>query len=177
MSAKSYSQQNEFEKARESYFKAREFDTLRLRADRRINETIREVADERARAGVYLVDAVKTLEAHSPHGIPGQELFYEHVHLKFAENYLVAQSIFEQVRRILPQRIKARAAKDRSSSTPPLDIDHCAEVLAYTEFDRYQMAKHIHNKFLIKRPFTNQLGNSELVQPGQTDSSKRHSVV
>jgi tetratricopeptide (TPR) repeat protein len=72
-------------------------DTLRFRADSRINEIIRRVASNRARKGVQLVDSEAALAAQSPHGLAGEEFLYEHVHLNFEGNYLVARALAEQI--------------------------------------------------------------------------------
>ena len=152
--------QEMFDEARESYVQAREFDTLRFRADQHINDTIRHVAEGNADTGIHLADAAETLAAGSPHGIPGKELFYEHVHMTFAGNYLVARCILEQVRKILPASIQAQAAPGR----PLPSQQQCAEQLACTTFDKHQMKKYILNRFLGRPPFTNQLANEQLVQ-------------
>jgi len=70
---------------------ARDLDGLRFRADTRINQTIRETA--RA-AGVRLVDTEQVFGRDGP---PGDELFYEHVHLNFAGNDLVARTLVQEV--------------------------------------------------------------------------------
>lgn len=100
----------EYDKAKDRYINARELDTLRFRADNRINQIIRDVAGNRDAEGVYLVDAVRAFEDNSPHGIPGEQLFYEHVHLTFKGNYLLAKTVFQQVQEILPARIRNRKA-------------------------------------------------------------------
>ncbi len=72
-------------------------DTLRFRADSRINEIIRRGASNRDREGVHLVDAEAAMAAQSPHGLVGEEFLYEHVHLNFEGNYLVARALAEQI--------------------------------------------------------------------------------
>jgi hypothetical protein len=46
-----------------------------------------ETAARLAGRDLTLCDAVSSLAEHSPVGIPGDEAFYEHVHLNFAGNY------------------------------------------------------------------------------------------
>ncbi len=46
-------------------------DTLRFRADSRINEIIRHAASNREREGVQLVDAEAAMARQSPHGSAG----------------------------------------------------------------------------------------------------------
>ena len=149
----------EYEKARDKYIKARELDTLRFRADNRTNEIIRDVAGEKNVEGVYLVDAVKISEKNSPHEVPGEELFYEHVHLNFKGTYLLAKTIFEQVEQILPKWVRIQKADKRSFLTGA----QCAQRLTYTDWDRYRVTDKVLNSFIKKAPFTNQLYHEELV--------------
>src|SRR5208282_4653179 len=72
-------------------------DMLRFRADSRINEIIRRAASHREQQGVRLVDAEAALALRSPHGLTGGEFLYEHVHLNFEGNYLVARTLAEQI--------------------------------------------------------------------------------
>lgn len=92
----------EYEKARDRFINARDLDTLRFRADTRINQIIRDIAEEETTKGVYLVDAVKIFQKNSPYETAGEEFFYEHVHMNFKGNFLLAGAIFKQVEEILP---------------------------------------------------------------------------
>ena len=42
------------------------------------------------------------LNKQSPHGVPGKEFLYEHVHMNFEGNYLVAKTILNQLENIFP---------------------------------------------------------------------------
>ena len=150
----------DYDSAKLRYKKARELDTLRFRADKRINEIIRSVADSRAGKGVYMVDAVTKFESNSPHGIAGNELFYEHVHLNFTGNYLLAETTLEKAEKLLPQQV----TNHRADNALPLTEAECAERLAYTQWDRYIIADEVLNRFIIKPPFTNQLYHQEQVR-------------
>lgn len=150
----------EYEKSRESFIRARELDTLRFRADTQINNTIRSMAMGREAEGIHLIDTAKVLEKNSPHSMPGRELFYEHVHLNFKGNYILAQAIFEQVEKILPSKTTEIQEADKH---PILTEDQCAQRLAYTGWDRYQIASQILNDFIKNPPFTNQLYHQERV--------------
>ncbi len=145
----------DFKKAKARYVKARELDTLRFRADTRINRIIRRVAGGKPNQGIYLVDSQQLLEDNSPEQIPGKELFYEHVHLNFHGNYLVARTIFEQVQELLPEWISLRASGDTV-----LSEQDCAQQLAYTGWNRLAIAKDLLQK-LKAPPFTNQLYANE----------------
>lgn len=74
--------------AREAYRRARDLDTQRFRADSRLNDIVRAVAKDN---DVELVDAEAAFDAASPErGVPGEELFLDHVHFTFAGTQLLA---------------------------------------------------------------------------------------
>jgi tetratricopeptide (TPR) repeat protein len=142
-----------------AYSRARDLDALRFRADTAINATIRHVAGGRAAEGVHLVDAEQAFAAHSPAGTPGEDLFYEHVHLNFAGNYLLARSILQQLQEVLPPSVRGQG-KDRPDV---LSQQACAERLAYTGWSEYQDVGHIREQFR-QPPFINQLDGAEREQ-------------
>ncbi len=150
----------DYDAARQRYIEARELDTLRFRADERTNEIIRSVADSQTEKADYLVDAVKVFEKNSPHETPGEELFYEHVHLNFEGNYLLAKAVFNKAEELLPQRVTVR----RADNSLPLTQAECAERLAYTEWDQYVIADEVLGRFIKKPPFTNQLYHEEQIK-------------
>ena len=150
----------EYKKARERYIRAREQDTLRFRSDTRINKIIHDVAVGKTADGIYLTDTAKYLEKNSPYETPGQELFYEHVHMNFKGNYFLAKALFEQVEKILPANLTKTQQAD---SHQTLTVDQCAQRLAYTGWDRYQIANKVLNDFIKEPPFTNQLYQKERV--------------
>jgi len=155
-----YWEVGEYDKAQAVYILARELDTLRFRADTRINEIVRDTAGNKTADGVYLVDAVKVFEENSPYRIPGEELFYEHVHMNFKGNYILAGAIFEQVQQILPERIKSCRADDVALPTEA----KCSRDLAYTDWDRCSIAEKILNDYIKQAPFTNQLYQNERIR-------------
>ena len=152
---------SEYEKARKRYIRARELDTLRFRADTRINNIIRRVATGREAEGIYLTDTTEVFEKNSPHATPGQELFCEHVHLNFKGNYFLAKAVFEQVEKILPFSLTKTQEADKRQI---LTEDQCAQRLAYTGWDRYQIADKVLNGFIKNPPFTNQLYQQERIK-------------
>ncbi|MFB0551781.1 MAG: tetratricopeptide repeat protein [Phycisphaerae bacterium] len=147
----------EYDRARDRYIEAREMDTLRFRADTRINEIIRAVSGNGAKEGVYLVDIVRALEENSPYKTPGEELLYEHVHLNFNGNYLLAKTVLKQVEEILPKWVKPREAHEPSLLTAA----QCAQLLAYNDWARYNSIYKVLNYYIKEPPFTNQLYHSE----------------
>ncbi len=128
---------------------ARDFDALPFRAETRLNEIIERAGRDRATGDVEVLDAMKALE---PQGIPGNEVFYEHVHLNFRGNYLLARALAERVAGLLPAAVARRHASDWA--TPEL----CDQRLALTDWNRYQA----YEKMLLRlsdAPFTNQLNH------------------
>ena len=140
--------------ARQHFGSALEYDTLRFRADAGINGIIRSVTEGREGDGIHFVDSVSALEAGSPHGIPGNELFHEHVHLNFTGNYLVARSMIPAIDRILGPRAAPGSVK------PVLAEAEVAERLVYTDFDRLDVLSHM-KTMMSRPPFTDQLNHAE----------------
>jgi len=110
--------------------------------------------------GVRLVDAVEEFEKNSPHGVPGEELFCEHVHLNFSGNYLLARAVLSQVEQILPQWVTSQRLESASGG-PVLTEEQCAQRLSYNPWTRYNIACAVLNAQLKQPPFTNQLYHEE----------------
>jgi tetratricopeptide (TPR) repeat protein len=141
--------------ARDRFVSARDLDVLRFRADSRINAIIREVAAEQEADGVRLLDAEQSL-AHSdlaPGGVPGEGLFYEHVHFTFEGNYLLARAFLDEVEAALPRLAASRKQE------PVLSREQCAASLALTPWDECQMAKQM-TEMTSRPPFTSQLDHA-----------------
>lgn len=115
-----------YDEACQHYVKARDLDALRFRSDSTLNTLVRETAAKSKTGDVFLVDMVDIVKNHSFKGIPGDDLFYDHVHLNFTGNYIFAKSVFEQMRRLLPESPKGTILSEQQ----------CAEYLAYTTWDQ-----------------------------------------
>ena len=83
--------------AQKEFAAARDVDALRFRCDSRLNDIIR----QEAKGDIALTDGERALAEASPDGIPGHDLFYEHVHLTFLGNYVLARTITEAVEHAL----------------------------------------------------------------------------
>lgn len=112
--------------AQRQFAAARDLDTLRFRCDSQLNQLIRAAASGREQEGVRLADGERALADASAGGLPGSEFFYEHVHLTFEGNYVLARAIAEQVEALLPSAVP-------SASHPWPEIGDCARRLAYTD--------------------------------------------
>jgi hypothetical protein len=81
--------------AKEYYSRAKEYDELRFRAPEQINDLIRHYAQSRDQ--VHLVDALKTFETCSPHGILDSTLLLEHVHPNLYGQGLIADAFYNVI--------------------------------------------------------------------------------
>jgi tetratricopeptide (TPR) repeat protein len=140
------------------FVRARDLDTLRFRADSRINEIIQSVATSSS-PNVQLLDAQSLFAENSRNGIAGSELLYDHVHLTPLGSYLFARAAYSDIIKILPQGILSLA---NGPADPPSEID-CEALLALTPYDRSRVASEMIDR-LQRPPFTNQLNHAEQVQ-------------
>ena len=153
--ARSLWMQGDSAAAREHYLRARDLDTLRFRADSRINDINRSVAS--SSPGAELVDADAIFSKESPNGIIGSELVYEHVHMTPLGNYLLARTMFLQIASKLPPE----AGRPMTEADVPSQAE-CEQQLAFTGHDRSRIAAEMLDR-LQKPPFTNQLNHSDQV--------------
>ena len=137
-------------KAREHFSKTRDLDTLRFRCDSRLNDITRRVADGRESERVLLVDAEAELGRQSPSGVAGAESFYEHVHLTFTGNYLLARSIADSIEKLLPEAVRQSGARREWAN-----LEQCARWLGWSDWTRQSALVEIAGR-LNDRPFTQQ---------------------
>jgi tetratricopeptide (TPR) repeat protein len=147
----------DFAAAREHFSKARDLDTLRFRADSRINQIIRAVATNSG-PGAQLLDTESHFAAESHNGVIGGELLYDHVHLTPTGNYLLARAAFAQVVSTLPADAKLSV-----HNSEPLSEADCEKLLAFTDHDRSRVAIEMAGR-MQRPPFTTQLNHAEQVQ-------------
>lgn len=74
-----------------NYLRALDYDTLRFRADSRINSIVRELAASADPAKLSFVDSDLVFKNRSEPLSPGWNFFYEHVHYNFAGDYVLAR--------------------------------------------------------------------------------------
>jgi tetratricopeptide (TPR) repeat protein len=148
-----------YNQARDSYIKARNLDTLRFRADKRINEIIYRVAD-RAGQEANFVDAVEACREAGLYGMPGKEFFYEHVHFNFKGNYLLARTVLDQVEKTISQQKGIK----RTFDGKVLSEEDCAARLALTGWNHLEIIRKLFDGFIKNPPFTNQAYQEERVR-------------
>jgi tetratricopeptide (TPR) repeat protein len=158
------------DQARSEFELARDDDALDFRSDTRINSAIEEAASRHAGRGVYLLDAAKALEQSSPGKIPGLELFYEHVHLNFTGNYLLALNFAEQAKKILPDAITARDKGNWASA------ELCDDRLAVTIWDRQGIWQHVLSMIMLP-PFPGQFNHDAMLKIYETKLAEAKSAM
>ena len=132
--------------AREHFRRARDLDTQRFRADGRINEIIRAVARE---TGVELVDAEAAFDAASPErGVPGEELFLDHVHFTFEGTWRLAGLFAAALRGANPAEIPAQ--------------ETCRRRMFFTPWAERQQAVAMRER-RARPPLKNQPGNERQI--------------
>ena len=140
--------------AKEHFQRARDFDTLRFRADSRINDINRSVASS---SGAELVDADAILSGESANGVIGSELVYEHVHMTPQGNYTLARAMFRQI----ASRLRNDGGQALQDGDIPAEAE-CERTLALTNHDQTRIAAEMLQR-LERPPFTNQLNHSDQV--------------
>ena len=146
-----------FVQARRDFALARDYDALAIRADTRINQIIKDAATRYEGKGVYFVDAAEILAQTSPAGIPGTELFLEHVHLNFAGNYHLAKTFADQVAKLLPGSIAATNTGSWASA------ESCDRRLALTIWDRFRIWDTIRHR-IEEAPFSGESDHATLAR-------------
>ncbi|HWF18001.1 MAG TPA: tetratricopeptide repeat protein [Verrucomicrobiae bacterium] len=142
--------------AQKAFSKARDLDTLRFRCDSRLNELIRKTATGRESEKVLLADPEQSFAAASKDGLPGWNYFYEHVHLTFEGNCLLARTLAEQVEKLLPRESSA------IDHLWPTDAE-CAGRLGRTDRDLKPAVADVLSR-LTDPPFVTQINHQEQIQ-------------
>jgi tetratricopeptide (TPR) repeat protein len=155
--------------ARTHFLQAMDADTLPFRADSRINESIRAAARRFGGESFALCDAAEALKAASPTGIPGEESFYEHVHLNPHGNYALALAWAGQVERLLSPALKQGARPSWASQA------ECDQRLGLTDWNRVSILEDILLR-VERPPFSGQSGSAERSARlrGEVDGLRQH---
>ena len=145
--------------AQKQFAAARDLDTLRFRCDSPLNNAIRRVVSNYGDSRVILADAEGALAEQSPNGLPGDNLFYDHVHLTFDGNYLLARLLAARLENLLPQPMAVPAANGQPW---PSETD-CARRLAWSDWNKQKALADMFSR-LTKPPFTAQLNQDAKIQ-------------
>ena len=139
------------DEARDALVRARDLDALRFRADSRIQQIIRQVAQQEASHDVVLVDAAADFEAELTDG-----LFYEHVHLTPKGNHRLATLVAEA---LVAQGLTPGSMASDAMPT----AEKVSEVLALTPYDELELETAI-LRILSRPPFLDQFGHPKALE-------------
>lgn len=139
----------------ESLRRALDLDALRFRADSKLNAIIRSFAG-RDPDGLQVVDLAAEIAKGLPGGLPGDESFYEHVHLNIRGAYRAARELCGPIEADLRRRglVAASVPEPNWSS-----IQDLREQLAYTVYEQAMIVREMTARF-SSAPFTEQRGNA-----------------
>lgn len=143
--------------ARLHFEQALDLDCLPFRADTRINAIIADTSRIKASPGLTLFDAATALAAGSTNTIPGQDDFYEHVHLNFSGNYRLALGWAENIAPLLPPDLKAGAG----AKWPSQEI--CERRLGLTDWDRFNVLAEVSRR-MHQLPLSGQSNNAQRLE-------------
>ena len=145
----SYALLSDYASAQKAFFKARDLDGLRFRTDGEMNRIIKALATEHPSERVSFVDAEAMVAFNAPTRIPGDELFWDHVHFRFPGNYLVALTFAQAIEQKLVKNEQIKKLPDWIS------LGDCAQALTLTRWNDYQMTRSMLQR-LSEEPFRSQ---------------------
>lgn len=141
--------------AQVEFKRARDLDALRFRCDGRMNEIIRATA---ASHQVALADPETVFTENSADGLPGNELFYDHVPPTWEGNWLLARAIANQLAGMLPGWVTNDASVQKDWPNP----EQCARALAWSDRNRHAALSTILSR-MQNAPFTHQINHKEQI--------------
>ena len=153
--------------AQKQFAAAHDLDTLRFRCDGPLNNAIRRTVSNYGGPRVILADAERAFAEQSPNGLPGGNLFYDHVHLTFDGNYLLARTLAARLENLLPKQIAVQIAAGQAW---PSETE-CARRLAWSDWNKQKALSDMLSR-LIKPPFTSQLNHQEQIQNLKTSLNR-----
>ena len=132
-------------------------DALPFRADSRLNRIISEEGSNFTARPLILCDASFSLATNNTAGVPGQESFYEHVHLNFDGNYRLARTWADAVLKLLPPTISSHGTPGWASQ------QLCEQRLGLTDWNRRNVLQAVLRR-LEQPPLSSQANNAARVQ-------------
>ena len=144
----------DYASARKRFLLARDLDALRFRTDSKLNKIIKRTAMTYSSKSVVFVDSESLFAFNAPNGIPGDELFWDHVHFRFPGNYLLGLAFARKIEGQL------RSADKAGDLSPWPSLDDCSISLTLTRWSDYQMLQTMRRR-LNQEPFLSQSVHAE----------------
>jgi tetratricopeptide (TPR) repeat protein len=155
---KSLLSSDDLAEAREHLQLACDDDALPFRADSRINGIIRDERKKITSGNLIFCDAATALADGTPEKIPGQETFYEHVHLNFEGNYRLALAWAAQIENSLPGNVLQGACTNAWAGQ-----EICERRLGLSDWNRSLVIESVIQR-MQQPPLSSQLDNAERVK-------------
>ena len=101
---------------------------------------------------ITVVDSERLFEDGGPGlvSVPGGDYFYDHVHLSFTGNFIVAKAMTEAI-------VSQISPPSRFSTS----LESVSTALVYTDWDELRLTRELTEQLLSKPPFTNQWNHRE----------------
>lgn len=143
--------------AQEHFQRACNVDALPFRADDRINNSIRSVAQDTRDANLVLCDVDTAVATQSANGIAGDDAFFEHVHFNFDGNFRVARAWADQVAQLLP------ATSTSAGNTNWLSQADCERAIGLSDWNRRLVISSVMSRLQMP-PLSAQFNNATRMQ-------------
>ncbi len=169
--ARCYLATNQSEASLAAFVLARDRDALRFRADTQINTTIRDIVSQRNNRETHLIDLQSYFaDAAETPGLPGRDLFFEHVHMTFPGNYHAAAAVYEGAVPLLPQRVT------HGQHPAPMSFTQVQQAMPVTAWDQATMLNEM-LALAYRPPFTAQLDHEARLRSLLEDHSRFQSEL
>lgn len=155
--------------ARPLFQRALDLDTLRFRTDSTLNQVIRDTRFP-GKPALERVDLAAQLAAQSPHGVSGNEFFYEHVHLTLRGTYAAAVHLMPA----LARQLRARGLTAEPASLPA--YEEVALCLGYSTYEQAMIAAEMERR-LTRPPFTGQSDHAARLATWQRASAQGQALL
>ena len=158
--------------ARAGFLQARDWDALQFRADSRMNDVVRRLAQSLAGYPARLVDAEQVFARAEPDRLPGGRFFHDHVHLTFEGNYVLAEALFP----VVCQSTGLSVAATNAPIPRPLSREESAARLAFTRVNEGQVIAQM-LKTTALPPFTLQSDHGQRQRLAERNMAERFGNV
>ena len=138
----------EFEKAKENYYKAKDYDALRFRAPEDLNTIIKNLANQYS---LPVVPLKSYFENESPNGLIGKELMLEHLHPNKDGYFLIAKGFYDTMKEnkmISTEWHKYDIIKERNYGVTELDSVYAALEIRHLKGGWPFHPKSVPNRFI-----------------------------
>lgn len=159
----------DYQKAKQLYYYAKDLDCVRFRASEEINDTIHKIA---ARYKAYLVPMKTYFEKESANGQIGNDLMTEHLHPNIKGQFLMASAFFDQI-------INSKLISDKTDTFNYKSAAYYKRNWGYTELDSLA-GLHKVNRLKSEWPFvaaTQEFNYRLLYHPKGTIDSMAFSTI